>query len=553
MNKKLEFNELKSMFEQGSMDENSLKHYVKNDRISQEQYNDIIGKNTLEDKYKDNPLIRCLLEHTETITPNAIKFKEGKNYTNLKVIREFFEGEIKLYPCDNLNKYYEHSDGTLEEIQTGEERYFFKKYIDELKNTEYKYLSEIFNLAFCSTINIEDRKILTSNIDIIKFKDGIYNLSTLQQVKNITKDYIPRSTLEFNFNYTPIQKEKENTTKILKYIFKEPKDFLRMIKNIFFNYRENKGFGFIYGASGSGKSETIINKILSRLTKNHKVNIDNINKRLERVSLETNGLTNSIDEIQNEHPESSFLNEYSGNKEVTVNVKQKRENKTIKTAYLIFIGEDIPNLKHDTSGTYKRALLIETQKDITKMPAELLEFIKTDKFIDTLFYFVKELHKEEPELYKQNLTASTYNMHKKDLISVLKEYIYSEPNSNDRLTNQVQIYEFHGENKEQLNQLFKSGNVGYRLTIDGLKQLIEVLYKEGKLNNNAYLAYSSQMLTKNILPYVVSGYDSSNMVQIWKDGRNLRFKMDLAPTSEAIELLRYYGIDIEKYQLINKN
>lgn len=548
MNKKLEFNELKLMFEQGSMDENSLKHYVKNDRISQEQYNDIIGKNTLEDKYKDNPLIRCQEKYYHAlIFPNQKQLQNEKALINTTIIKNLFKESLRIYEGDN-KLYYLDIGSKLIEYEPKDQYDIINKY--------YKNLDKIVKLILPLHIlaKVKPVKQVISNYDIIKFRDGLYNIKTgekLEEIKNI--EDIPSCHIDVRNNFNPSSKDLKRTKKIITHMFVKPKDFIYRCKDIYFNREHLKGFSVIYGEKHSGKTSVVQNILLKKLFNNRTVGASNFNRVLERQDLQTNGLSLFVDETQDKIMDSSFLNEFSGNKTVHIS----RKNTTgidIKTTHVFLAGENVPELHNATDGTYARVYLIETHNDIRELGKQLLNYIETPEFIDTIYYMIKESYKKNPEITEQNIDVTKYNEKKKDITTILARYIYSTPKDNLGYSE-----EFGNLNPQEIQLINRAeqkpldtSETGYRLSLNAVKELINIFNEQGLLDKHYDTSKMSRQLSMNILPSIIEDYDNSYEKQLYIKGTRIKIKLDIAPTTEALEILQEHGLNIEHFHLMNK-
>ncbi len=507
-----------------------------------------IGMNYIKGISKENPLLKCEQENKQLIDPNEKRLKEGKAFINISIIKGVFTEALKIYDADNGLYYLDNGNKLIE---------FDPKEQYDLISVYYSYLKRITKLIvpLHKLKKVEPVKTVASNYDLIKFRDGIYNIKTYEQIDNIQsiKD-IPSCHIDVQNTFKPSFDDIQKTQQILQHIFVEPESFINRCKDIYFNREYLKGFTIIYGTKHSGKSYLVRKEILTRLFNDKDVQASNFNRVLEREDLQTNGLTLSVDETQDKIMDSSFLNKFTGNNTVHIS----RKNTTgidIKTSHVFLIGETVPELHNATDGTYARVYLVETHNDIRDLDQSLLEYAKTTDFTDTIYCMVKEAYKKHPEITEKPVDVDTYNEKKKDITLVLSKYIYSTPKDNlgyseEQSTNinPCDIVRVATQKQPVIN----TSETGYRLSLDAIKELIDIAYEEDLLDKKYDTSKIARDLSNKILPQIIEDYDNKYEKQVNIKGNRIKIKLDIAPTPEALKLLQQHGLDIEQFHLMNK-
>lgn len=530
---------------------------VKSGFIDVEPYLYDSDKNRLEktaEKYmqevaSENPLVNCEQKYMKLIEPNIEKYEEGKAFINTTLIKNKFIDSLKIYDADN-KLYYLDTGKKLIEFKPDNQYDIIEPY--------YQSLQEITKIivSLNTLINRKPVKKVFSNPNIIKFRDGTYNIKENKKLNEIKKiNEIPYVHIDVSNTFKPTEDDLNKTKAILKYLFVEPESFINRCKDIYFN-QHLKGFTIIHGVSGSGKTSVIRDIILKRLFNNLIAQVDFFNNILERSNLESNGLSVSVDESDNETKiDASFLNEFTGSKTVSVS-RKNTTSKEIKTSHVFILGEDLLDFHDATNGTYARIYLIETHNDITKIDKELSKYITNTDFTDTIYYLIKEAYAKNPEITEQTIDITEYNSRKKDLVTVLKRYIYDSPKDMlgyDSETNQPLSNSFIGlvnRNYDKQKQL-NTSETGYRLSIPAILELIDILNEQGKLDRKYDTSKLSRKLTRKILPEVITEYKNDHNKQVSINNKPITIKLDVAPTPEALQLLKQHGLDIEQFHLMN--
>lgn len=499
-----------------------------------------------------NPLKLCEHKNKTLIEPNKAYYEKGKTLKNVSVIKNLFKDSLIIYECNN-NKRYLDLPNTNELLEYPENKQF------DAVSYYYGSLEEItktmVNLRTLS--NLPPVKEIEANEDVISFTDGLFNLKTSKKINKITLENIPKTHLNIQYEYTPSETDIKQTKAILEYVFKDPNLLICRLKDIFFNRNILKGYTIIYGVTGSGKS-VFLSKVLGRLTNNKSVDVSNFNNHLERESLITSGLSISCDEIQKEPINASFLNKYTSGSGIKVAVGRKfKSSIEIKPVHVFLAGENVPMMVSDTSGSYARPFVLETHNIFKKLNNTLMDYLETKEFINTLFYLIKECYKETPELTEIPMDINKYNNYRRDLIAVLGNYIYSNPNANDYLTKgkngiTCKLMKYNETMKNTYSPEFLEVNTGYRLDIEAIKELVKYL-QENNLIDTQYSLDSnfSRKLSSKILPSVIDEYDNSNQQVIRIGKKTPKVKLDITPNPEALEILKKQGLNIDEYRFIN--
>lgn len=538
-NKELTRNQLADLMGTATLNKDKLNKYA-----SEKELKKIIAEHN-KTRDKNNPFKNAENKLLELIEPNQMKKNQQQAFINVPIIKNKFQDYIIIFEAENQKQYLKLPDGTFKEFSENEKYDIFSSYYKTLK----PITKEILPLT--KLLKIEPIKLIECNPNVIKFEDGVYNITTNTKYENITLNNIPITHLDYNFNYNPTNTDMEYTKKILKHMFKDYKLLINRLKDIIFNKKILKGFTIIYGISGTGKT-VFLSNILSRLLNNKPVTSSNFNRTLERGDLITNGLSLSIDEIQNTMLNSTFFNEFtSGFGKVPISRKYK--NSVLITPSHVFLsGENVPYLHDETAGTYTRMFILETNKQFMDLSEELIDYMDTNNFINTIFHLIKKCYVLNPEVKIQVITADTYEDYKRDLTAVLNRYIYSNPHEIDNLG--------YGKNnitcdviKSNGNKELDISNYGYRLDLEAIKELVIYLQENNMIDTyvNVYNGKFSRKLTMEILPNIINEFDNKHEKKLRIKNKTTTIKLDITPTPEALRILQSKGVDISKYELQN--
>lgn len=509
-----------------------------------------IADRYIQEVISENPLVECEQKYMKLIEPNIKRYHDGKAFINTTLIKNKFIDSLRIYDADN-KLYYLDTGKKLIEFKPDEQYDLIEPFYNELGE-----ITKII-IAFNTLNHVKPVKKVFSNPNIIKFRDGTYNIKENKKLDEIKKiEDIPYVHIDVSNTFKPNNDDLKKTKEILTYLFVKPETFINRCKDIFFNQERLKGFTIIHGVSGSGKTTVIRDIILKRLFNNLIAQAEYFNNILERSNLESTGLSLSVDESKNETKiETSFLNEFTGSKTVSVS-RKNTTSKEIKTSHVFILGEDLLDFHDATNGTYARVYLIETHNDITKIDKELSKYITNTDFTDTIYYMIKEAYNNNPEITEQTIDIISYNDMKKDLVTVLKRYIYDSPNDMlgyDSEINQplskdfIGLIDRHYNKQKPLNTL----ETGYRLPIYAILELIDILNEQGKLDRKYDTSKLARKLTGKILPEVITEYNNKHEKQVSINNRPITIKLDVAPTPEALQLLKQHGLDIEQFHLMN--
>ena len=501
---------------------------------------------------EDNPLrfVEARL-YNNLLQPNREKYddKDKPFYPcNISPIKENFQDALKYLTADNGLRYIDSPVGLLEVVPENEYNQLCKW---------YNLLMEVTKLIvpISALTNPKEVGTILTNRCIVKFLDGIYDLSTFNGVEcvkleNLELNKIPCCKSSVHFFYSPTQADLDQTKAILKHIFVEPVELVKHLKDIMFNdcNTKLKQFTLIHGISNSGKT-TIKRVIFGKLFNDKAVNISNFINDKERTSLTGYCKTVSVEEVQERLLDGTFLNEYSGETTIHINEKYSKKGRNISTKHCIFIGEEVPYLSHSSMGTYNRLFTIETHNQLPDLKQELLDYMNSQNFIDTLFYFIKKVWIRDNSVFIKNINAGQYNNMKSDLYSVLSRYIEPDATEIDNITkyNSVLIDKYTGD-----ITTVPDYDKGFRLNREALKQLLVQLQARGELAKK-YDIDKMDIKIINTLKQIIIDYDKDNKKNIRYKGRQVKYDFNICPKFEAIDILRASNFSIDSINFIVTN
>ena len=544
-------------FKNGSYTNHDMKSYIKevlsNPDIRKSNpylYNDYINTFNIDSTtkidtvsiYENNPLYAVQEDNYKVfIEPNVISYNEALNESNNKRFKPYCKKEIQNLLKDSLScyksdngYYYLETNNKLIEIEVEQQYEVIKKYYLQLEEAIRKIV------PLSTLLPLEPLKgYIPSNDNIIKFKDGIFNIKTGEEIEYITKETIPVSKSDVNFNYNPSSYDKKITTDILCYKFVKPVELIKHLSDIMFNDTTNKlkQFSIVFGVSDSGKSSFKENE-LKHIFGSKEVDIDNYTNTRERTALTGNCKVITCDEIQRNVIDSPFLNKYTGSKYIPVEEKYNKDGGiTIKTKHPFFFGENILSLHNQSKGTYNRLFIIETQNIITDLTEKQLEYMNSQEYIDTIFQLMKEEYNKDSTVLYQNITPDQYKKYDNSLTSVMKQLIKEEP-----------VYEVPALTDKE-NTIFAIRNNPNFLDEDSIKYFIcldyyalKIMLKQAQLEGTLDPSYDVMNISINTLKEILSGFvDNFNPNNVFNKTiahkrKNLR--IDIQPTKKGHLILK---------------
>lgn len=498
-----------------------------------------------------NPLLECERENDTLITPNILAYNKANNNnnvsksfkpTNIRIIQNLLKDALRCYKCDNGYYYLVSAHDELIPVKYENQHNIIEKLHSQLQEVTQK-IAPINLLLPLEAL----RGQIWSNDNIIKFLDGIYDITKVTDKKNkkltkITKETIPVCEIQVNYNYEPSENDKKFTKKILQYKFKKPKEFIKHLSDIMFNdtNKKLKQFTIVYGISNSGKS-ALLNIELTKLFGAIEVDINNFTAEKERTALTGNCKVIGCDEIQSEVLSSKFLNKYTGARFTPVQEKYNKAGKIdIKTKHIFFFGENTPKLYNQSLGTYNRVFLIETQNDLRKMDKKYLDYMNSQEYVDTLFYFMKQKYIKNSEILEQNITPKEYANTDNSLTSVLRKLIKEEPTyEHIILTDKknVDYAKYIDESGEY--PYYHRGYGAYFVALDyqALKKLLKLAQNKELLDKSINVDKISLKTLKDVLSGFVYEFNPTLVFDKKYLGKTKYLRTQIQPTQEGWDLL----------------
>lgn len=509
--------------------------------------NNSTNKKDITSLYNNNPLYAVQEDNYNVfIEPNVISYNKAKDKSNnirfkpcfTKEIKNLLKDALSCFKSDNGYFYIESGNGLLE-IKSDDQYKIIEKLHAELEEV----IRKIIPLSLL--LPLEPLKgYLPSNDNIIKFKDGIYNIKTGEQINNITKENIPVSKSDVNFNYKPSDHDRELTNNILRHKFVKPDELIKHLSDIMFNdtIEKLKQFTIIIGLTDSGKSSFKENE-LKRIFGAKEVDIDNFTNTKERTRLTGDCKVITCDEIQRSVLDSSFLNKYTGSRYIPVEEKYNKDGGIIiKTKHPFFFGENILSLQNQSKGTYNRLFIIETQNSITNLSEEQLKYMNSQEYIDTIFQLMKEEYIKNPEVYNQNITPEEYKKYDNSLTSVMKQLIKKDPIYNvSALTDKENTIFAIRNNRNFLNE----DSIKYFVCLDyyALRIMLKQAQLEGILDESYDIMDMSINTIKRILSSFIDNFNPENKFSKAISHKPKTLRIDIQPTKKGYLLLKraYYN------------
>lgn len=504
--------------------------------------NDSTNKKDTTSIYMDNPLYEVQNDNYQVfIEPNVISYAEAKDTSNNKRFKPYYKKEIKnllkdalsCYKSDNGYYYLESKNGLIE-IKPEDQYKIINKYYLKLEEA----IRKIIPLSLLLPLEPLKGYIL-SNDNIIKFKDGIYNIKTGDKIDNITKETIPVSKSDVNFNYNPSSYDRELTNSILKHKFVKPDELIKHLSDIMFNDTTDKlkQFTIIFGVSDSGKSSFKENE-LKRIFGAKEVDIDNYTNTRERTALTGDCKVITCDEIQRNVLDSSFLNKYTGSRYIPVEEKYNKEGGiTIKTKHPFFFGENILSLHNQSKGTYNRLFILETHNCITDLTEKQLEYMNSQAYIDTIFQLMKEAYDKDHTILYQHMTPEQYKKYDNSLTSVMKQLIKKEPEYNvAALTDKKNTIFAIRNNRNFLDE--ESSKYFVCLDYHALRIMLKEAQIEGKLDASYDIMDISINTIKDILKGFIDNFNPDNEFNKSIAHKPKHLRIDIQPTKKGYLMLK---------------
>lgn len=385
---------------------------MKNCIITDDAMNDVNIAQVVFTLYRD--IFRCcgssrsgdwyyFKKHTWHVEENAIELQQ-------KIFSNESDGVIR-----HFIKYQDHLNDQLSEIEDSDSDKF--KYLDSLEARVDKLINKklkaapslekimkILKIKFNEKIDNKDDddhnqesfwSRLNSKTNLLGFKNGIFDLDTMEFRDGKPTDYVSFST---NYNYIPYDSELEIYTEIKNFfmqIFPRPvvREYMcKYIASILKGGNEEERFHVFIGSGANGKSKLkdLIDLMLGEYS--IKMDISTFTQKRGGASGPQANITATIGKrfgYLDEPEQKSKINvglmkEWTGRDKITARgmyeKKQKEWNNLIK---LVLLCNNFPIVPANDDGVWRRMTVINFQ-------SKFVDDVTEDKYIDQPYIFTKD-------------------------------------------------------------------------------------------------------------------------------------------------------------------